>query len=317
MAIVPAVESPPGGPPVSALPDDDQLLRRGAVIGRVDVQIDDVFETDTALAAPYRLANALHISTKTTTIADQLLFRSGDAYNPRALEESARMLREQRYLSDARIEPVRYNDDNTVDVLVRVHDVWTMSPGISLGRKGGANSFSIEFEDMNFLGLGKQISAERSSTVDRDIWRFAYADPQLFGSRWRLAAAHADMSDGGEDALSLGRPFYSLDSRWSFNVAGSDSTAVESQYSLGKIVNRFQMQQQAFDLSGGWSAGLRDGWTRRYLAGLRYLNRDFAPAPGATQRSGGRTCDPGGPPARLPVVRGRSRAGSVPYDPQP
>lgn len=280
-----ALAPPQSGPSVSRMPDDAQLLHRHASVGRVDIQIDDVFEADTALAAPYRLANALHISTRTQTIVDQLLFHSGDAYDPRALEESARLLRERRYLNEATVEPVRYNDDNTVDVVVRVHDVWTLSPGLSFGRKGGANSINLEFEDTNFLGLGKQISVNRSSTVDRDIWRFAYKDPQLFGSWWRLSAVHADMSDGREDALTLGRPFYSLDSRWSLNIAGSDSTATQSQYSLGEIVNQFQMQQQVFELSGGLSAGLRDGRTQRYLAGLRYLNRSFQPAADAATGS--------------------------------
>ncbi|HEY6644834.1 BamA/TamA family outer membrane protein [Povalibacter sp.] len=272
-----ALITPQAGPSANRALDSGQLLRRRAKIGRVDILVDDVFEKGTSLAAPYRLANTLHISTKTQTIANQLLFHSGDAYDPHSLEESARMLRDQRYLNEASIEPVRYNDDNTVDVLVRVHDVWTMSPGFSFGRKGGANSINLEFEDTNFLGWGKQIAVDRSSTVDRDIWRIAYKDPQVFGSWWRLGASHADMSDGHESTLSLGRPFYSLDSRWSFNVAAVDSTATQSQYSLGEIVNQFQMQQSSFDVGGGWSQGLREGWTRRYLGGLRYIDRAFAP----------------------------------------
>ncbi len=279
-----ALVIPQPGRPIDRMPDDAELLRRHARVGRVDIQIDDVFETQTALAAPYRLANTLHISTRQQTVANQLLFRSGDAYDPRSLEESARLLRDQRYLNEATIEPVRYNADNSVDVMVRVHDVWTLSPGFSFGRKGGANSVNLEFEDTNFLGWGKQIGVERSSTVDRDTWRLAYKDPQLFGSWWRLGMSHADMSDGNETMLSLGRPFYSLDSRWSLNIAGSDSTTTQSQYSLGDIVNQFQVQQSSFDLSGGWSKGLHDGWTQRYLGGLRYLNRRFAaPLDGGTE----------------------------------
>lgn len=265
-------------PPVGSqtrIPDDAQLLRGGAHVGRVDIKVDDVFETENSLAAPYRLVNTLHISTRIKTIAEQLLFHTGDTYNPHALEESARLLREQRYLSDATIEPVRYNNDNSVDVVVHVHDVWTMSPGFSFGRKGGVNSYSLQFEDTNFLGWGKQISVDRSSNVDRDSWRFAYKDPHLFGSWWRLAAAHADMSDGSENAVSLARPFYSLDSHWSFSVAAADTTSTQSQYSLGEVVNQFGMQQQDFQVGGGISAGLNEGWTKRYLAGVRHLSREF------------------------------------------
>jgi len=271
-----ALVVPRVSPATARVPDNAQLLRDGAMIGHVDIQVDDVFEEGNPLAAPYRIANALHVSTRVRTIAEQLLFHTGDAYSPHALEESARLLREQRYLNDASIEPVRYNDDNTVDVIVRVHDVWTLSPGISFGRRGGTNSYSMQFEDTNFLGLGKQISVDRSSNVDRDSWRFAYKDPHVFGSWWRLGAAHANTSDGSENTLTLARPFYSLDSRWSFNVAASDTTSTQSQYSLGDIVNQFGMRQQQFELGGGISDGLRDGWVRRYLAGVRHLSRDFS-----------------------------------------
>lgn len=262
------------------LPGDAELEWLGATIGRVDVQVDDVFETGQHLAAPYRFANALHISTQTATVTEQLLFHSGEAYRRRTLDETARMLRGQRYLNEATVEPVRYNDDNTVDVVVRVHDVWTMSPGFSFGRKGGANSTHVEFEDTNFLGWGKQISVERASNVDRSSWRLAYVDPNVFGSWWKLSAAHADSSDGGENALSFGRPFYSLDSRWSFNAAGLDTTANQSMYALGHVVERFAMRHQAFEFGGGISRGLQDGWATRYLGGVRYEKNEFAALPG-------------------------------------
>jgi hypothetical protein len=157
-----------------------------------------------------------------------------------------------------------------------VHDVWTLSPGLSFGRKGGANSVSMQFEDTNFLGLGKQISVDRSSDVDRSSWRFAYKDPHLLGSWWRMSLAHEDMSDGKENSIVLARPFYSLDSRWSFSAAASDRTSTQSQYSLGEIVNQFSMQDQSFEVAGGISNGLEDGWARRLLAGVRHVSRGFS-----------------------------------------
>ena len=105
---------------------DAELEQRGARIGTIEVQVDDVFENTTRLAAPYRIANNLHISTHDGTVQQQLLFHTGDTYDRRILDETARLLRAQRYLNEATVEPVRYNEaDNSVDVLVRVHDVWT------------------------------------------------------------------------------------------------------------------------------------------------------------------------------------------------
>jgi outer membrane protein assembly factor BamA len=255
---------------------DADLEKRGARIGNIDIEVDDVFENTTHLAAPYRLANNLHISTHDSTVSQQLLFHSGDAYNRRVLDETARMLRAQRYLNAATVEPVRYNEaDNTVDVLVRVHDVWTLSPGVSFGRKGGTNSTRVKFSDMNFLGLGKQLALERSSNVDRSAWELSYTDPNVLGSWWQLGAGYSSLSDGSEKRLSLERPFYAMDSRWSAGFSGDDATTDVSRYSLGHVVDKLQMQERKFEIGGGFSEGLHDGWTTRYLGGMRYDARDF------------------------------------------
>jgi outer membrane protein assembly factor BamA len=265
---------------------DAELEQRGARIGNIEVEVDDVFEHTSRLAAPYRIANDLHISTHDSTVQQQLLFHAGDVYDRRVLDETARMLRAQRYLNEASVEPVRYNEaDNTVDVLVRVHDVWTLSPGLSFGRKGGENSARVKFADTNFLGLGKELSLARSSDVDRSAWELGYVDPNVFGSWWKLAAGYSSLSDGSESTLSLERPFYAMDTRWSAGFAAGDATTDISRYSLGHVVQRVQMQERKFEIGGGFSEGLHDGWTTRYLGGLRYDAREFqalADQPGAS-----------------------------------
>lgn len=259
------------------LPDDALLELRGARIGRIDIEVDEVFEDVAHLATPYRLVNGLHPTTHRSTVQRQLLFHSGDRYQRRLLQETARLLRSQRYLNEAIIEPVRYNDaDNSVDVRVRVHDVWTLSPGLSFGRKGGENSTKLKLEDSNFLGLGKQVSLVRSSDVDRSSWRLGYVDPSLFGSWWKLSGAYSSASDGQEQALALQRPFYALDTRWSAGLSASDTTGALPRYSLGRRVERLDMRSRELALEGGISQGLREGWVRRYLGGVRYQARSFA-----------------------------------------
>jgi hypothetical protein len=81
---------------LEGMPGDDELQTRHARIGRIAVEVDDVFESEESLAAPYRLANGLHIATRAQTIASQLLFSSGDTYSRHSLDESERLLRGQR-----------------------------------------------------------------------------------------------------------------------------------------------------------------------------------------------------------------------------
>ncbi|MEQ1581964.1 MAG: hypothetical protein ABL964_15340, partial [Steroidobacteraceae bacterium] len=139
------------------LPGNAELEAAGARIGKIVIVVDDVFEARPGKEwnALYRLANRLHPTTDIETIEPQLLFRSGDAYDHEALEETARILRSRRYFSDAHVTLLRLNADNTVDVEVRVHDVWTLSPGFSYGRKGGTNHSSVEIKDTNLFGWGK------------------------------------------------------------------------------------------------------------------------------------------------------------------
>ena len=135
----------------------------------------------------------------------------------------------------------------------------------------------MKFEDTNFLGLGKELSLERSSNVDRTAWELGYVDPNVLGSWWRLSAGYSSLSDGSEKRLSIDRPFYALDTRWSAGISAADGLSDVSRYSLGHVVERLQMQERKFEIGGGISEGLHDGWTTRYLGGFRYDAREFQP----------------------------------------
>ena len=63
-------------------------------------------------------------------IETQLLFDEGDTFSKRVIDESKRILRQNAYLRDARIEPVVYKG-GVVDLRVITKDVWTLSPNIS------------------------------------------------------------------------------------------------------------------------------------------------------------------------------------------
>src|SRR4051812_46020784 len=105
--------------PAPGVPPDETLEAEGAVIGDITVHVGDVFDPDDPKENRrlFLLANKLHRTTRESVILDQLLFRSGDLYSRRVLDESERILRQDRYLYDAEIRPVRY-EGNRVDVEV-------------------------------------------------------------------------------------------------------------------------------------------------------------------------------------------------------
>jgi outer membrane protein assembly factor BamA len=263
-------------------PDDATLEASGATIGQVQfnaLQLFDIggLDQDSAL---FRLGNRLHIRTRQATIADQLLFREGQLYDPSTVAESARILRSTRYLRDASIRPVAYHD-GVVDLEVKTQDVWTLNPGLSFGRHGGKNTGGFELEELNFLGLGTELGLSFKSGIDRDSKSVFYRDRQLGSSWWDLSTTYSDNSDGRLADLSLERPFYSLETQRAGGVAANDDLRVDSRYDLGKVIDKFETHAKLASAYWGFSDGLSDGWARRYSLGFTYDDHEFANAPGS------------------------------------
>jgi len=263
------------------LPDDATLEQRGAVIGEIRIRAGDIFDLsrEAENRALFRLANRLHRATRSQVIEQQLLFRTGDPYSRRLLEESERILRTKRYLYDARIEPVRYHG-NRVDVEVVTRDVWTLRGAVSLGRSGGENNWRFEIQDVSFLGTGKDLTLRQLDSVDRSGTMLRYRDPNLLGTRGRMELEYSDNSDGRSQVVFAERPFYSLDARWAAGVHAFSEERIDPLYFRGELIDRIHHRQRFCELSGGLSRGLVAGRARRWRAGITYERDEFAVAEG-------------------------------------
>src|SRR3984885_7932373 len=178
------------------MPSDAELERSGAVIGEVLIDNANVFDLrdpkdDTKL---FRFADHLHARTRQAIIRWTLLFKPGDKYQGRVLQESERILRQASYFYDASVEPVAYHDGK-VDVLVKTRDVWTFDPAISYGRSGGTNSTNFGFQELNIFGYGAAVQVGRSSNVDRTQSEIALSDGNLEGTRLAVSGLYSLHSD--------------------------------------------------------------------------------------------------------------------------
>jgi hypothetical protein len=281
-----AASGKPAQGTATAWPDDSELEASGARIGRVWVRTLPIFDPN----APgedktlYRLADKWHIDTRDSVIEAQLLFKPGDPYSRQRLDETARNLRDLRFIREPEIRIVGYHD-GLVDLEVITHEVWTTNPGISFGRSGGENSGGLSLEEINLLGLGKHIQFDYSKDVDRSSYSVGYRDPAILGSRWRGLLSLRDSNDGDGMSISIQRPFYSLDTRWSTGGLYTADDSIEPVYRLGEKVAGFAQSKQLAELQFGWSRGLLDGWTRRVTAGLRLDESMFEFAPDETAPS--------------------------------
>ncbi len=262
------------------LPSVAELEAAGAIIGRIIIEKQNVFD----LSKPgenkslYRLANRWHIVTRDTVIQQQLLFRTGDRFSRRLLEESERLLRANNYLYDTKITPLRYAD-GVVDIRVWTRDLWTLMPGLSVSRTGRENRSRVQLSEQNLLGLGIKLRVTYVDNVHRSSTSFEYFDKNL-GDSWTSAfLKYSDSSDGGTTQFNLTRPFYALDSRWTAGASLFDDEREESFYDLGNETAEYQSQTESYSAFWGWSAGLLDGWARRWTTGIVYDDRNFSAVP--------------------------------------
>lgn len=259
--------------------DPARLEAEGVVIANIVLDKQDVFDLSDPKEnnALYRFANRLHIITKDSTIEKQLLIKPGDAFSKRLADETERILRGNTYFYDVAVTP-KNRQDGAVDLHISTRDVWTLRPGFSYSRSGGENKSSVKIEELNLFGRGQQLLVSRSSNVDRDSTTLEFRDKHIGRSWASVALRFADNSDGHSNLLSVNRPFYALDARWAAGATLFDDDHRSTLYQLGEREAAYRHERRFYSAFGGWSAGLRDGWVRRFTAGIVYDDNRFVDA---------------------------------------
>ena len=275
---------------VPPVPTFAELEAAGAVIGEIHVDSEDIFDlTDPREDKPlYSLANWLHIRTRPDVIRRQLLFASGERVSARLIDETERNLRGNDYFYDVAIRPLDVHD-GVVDIQVKTRDTWTLVPTANLSRSGGVNRGGLGFRDSNFLGTGTRFSIGRKASSD-NTGNTAPASLDLQLSQANAFDGHTALSynlsrfaDGRHDGLSVARPFYALDTRWSAGASGArDDRTIFSFVGANTAVPIYRRREDTASVAGGWSPGLADGWTHRYSLGLSWLSDNYSPAADAS-----------------------------------
>jgi hypothetical protein len=253
------------------------LDHSGAVIGNISIRAGSVFDLDNPEenGLLYRMANRLHFETREDVIRQQLLFEPGDTFSSRELLESERILRSNRYIHDATIQPVSLND-GVVDVSVETQDVWTLVPHVSASRAGGKNSAGIGLKEMNLLGTGIEVEALYKSDVDRDGMAFRFANHNIGDSWYGVSGTYGVTSDGHVSLFEFGKPFYALDTTSANGIKLADKDQIDYLYDSGDLGASYRHQARQYEIHKGWSKGLQDGWVKRFNVGLGYDEHLFS-----------------------------------------
>jgi hypothetical protein len=248
----------------------------GLPIREVQVIPRNIFEPVPSgrLSPLFRLANRLHMRTRKRTIEEQLLFRTGDTWQVDRGRESVRNLRALDFLEPIKIDT--HVDGDSVTVAVETRDVWSTQFEFNIESADGAQYGSVAFSERNFAGLGKSFSAAYRQLPSGDSRDFGYLDPGVLGSRARLRYSASNSTDGATDAVYLGVPFYSLETRDSYGVDWQRGTTVDHLFLRGSDVATFNRRDEQVEIFYGRGRRL-DGVVTRAQISLEDILRRFGP----------------------------------------
>ncbi|MFN6946091.1 MAG: hypothetical protein ACK4ND_14170 [Cytophagaceae bacterium] len=101
--------------------------------------------------------NVFHVKSRRWLVKNTLIIKEGDEINSFVIAENERLLRQNNYTFDSKIQILDYDENkDSVDVLVIVQDVWSKSAGASFDPP--TQSINLSAGDANFLGTGTSLS---------------------------------------------------------------------------------------------------------------------------------------------------------------
>ena len=260
-----------------------QLESAGAIIRDVRVKPENIFDLadENENNWLFRTANKLHIQTRPQVIEQVPLYERGERVSAQKINETERLLRNNRFIYDVEIKAIS-NADGTVDIEVVTRDTWTLDITGSVSRLGGNNITSFGLKEYNLLGTGLRVGYSQLSDEDRKGTEFEISHPQALDGRTKIGYSQGQFSDGRRRSAGIVRTFYALDVRWSGGAVYNADDRIDSIYNAGETISRYRHRQKSAEIFGGWSPGLVNGWTQRYLIGSRMRDDVYLVEPGKT-----------------------------------
>lgn len=233
----------------------------GKIIRNIEIETIDPFGYDIRDTSVHpsgflkNTGNKLHIKTLPIAVRNLLLFRQNQPFDSLLIRESERLIRSQRYIHDVTLRPqmVKPGTDS-VDIFIRVLDVWSLTPRGSLS----ASSLSFGFTDQNFLGTGQQFdNIFALNTNNKHIaYQTSYFIPNIKNS-FISARLQYQLNDNRTfiKLIDFERPFYSTLTKWGGGISIGqllNKDSIQFPDSIGRQIQNFLYNQQDMWLAKSW-----------------------------------------------------------------
>ena len=128
-----------------------------------------------------KTADDLHMKTRRMVIKDLLLFNKDEPYDSLLIRESERLIRSQSYVHDVLMSSyITSPRADSVDVTIRVIDVWSITPSLSVS----PSNLKTSLTDINFIGLGNSLHLGTwiNSAINGNVNQISYLVPNFKNS---------------------------------------------------------------------------------------------------------------------------------------
>jgi hypothetical protein len=206
--------------------EDPNLKYKDKYIRQINIEVYDPFgysvnDTTRRNINPFqKLGNRYHITTRNIIIRNLLLFKVDDVIDLLKLSESERLLRDARYISDARIYVSNAADStDRVDIKIVVHDRWALDAAASGGTTGG----HVRLRDRNLIGSGQTYEQYIGYTIPTNYYdyRGQYYIANIERTYISSNLYYKTTRDATETGFAFDRPFYSALAKWAGGVAAT------------------------------------------------------------------------------------------------
>ena len=212
----------PGTTPALSLKIDSIfVLQHGALEGSKSLSSEDSL---VYVWADWIRDNVLLNRTRRATIERRLLFQRGDTLDSLRLAETERLLRQERFLADAKVRTQRTSDGRNV-ATIETWDKWSTSVLTGLNRSGGELQWLLGLSESNLMGTGRTINGYYQSTVRRQSWNFGFADNAFIEQGQMLSMNFVKATDGNTYSLRFGEPLNSRYQAWAWMLEFDDAVA--------------------------------------------------------------------------------------------
>ncbi|MEX1256499.1 MAG: BamA/TamA family outer membrane protein [Gemmatimonadota bacterium] len=154
----------------------------------------------------YELANRVHIRTREDFIASEILFSTGGCYDARQVVESARILREFRFIASAEVASFPAEEGNR-RVVVSTRDEWTTKVRLGVALGGGIQFSSAAITEENLLGRGITLGLSWADRGGLHELGGTLEVPGVRGSDLDALVGVSHNRGGSSGSVTLIRPF--------------------------------------------------------------------------------------------------------------